>query len=244
MHHSAVGVNAADLAFEVSGLRVGMVCGLDATRPDLALSGRSCGWCQYEASDPVALSAGFVASSAGGVEVPVVAGAQCRGVGCAGAGGRRDTAAAGAGAVRGDAGGLGPPAAQPPAERAAGPEQGTAGPPVSGVHDGVAVGMDAGAGGGVERLGQYFSLGIHSGPGCEVASRFTATGGGPWARAPIRRTATIGMLATALPAIRRPPRAGACHAAASGPAPGPARTAGTRACGAPAPRSSSPGPTN
>jgi len=80
VHHSAVRVNAADLAFEVSGLRVGMVCGLDATRPDQVLSGRSCGWCQYEASDPVALSAGFVASSAGGVEVPVVAGAQCRGV--------------------------------------------------------------------------------------------------------------------------------------------------------------------
>ena len=64
MHHSAVRVNVADLAFEVSGLRAGMVWGLDATRPDLVSSGGSCGWCQYEASDPVALSSGFVASSA------------------------------------------------------------------------------------------------------------------------------------------------------------------------------------
>src|SRR5260370_1040057 len=51
-------------------------------------------------------------------------------------------------------GGLGTPAAQPPAERAAGGEPGAAGPPVPGVHDGVAVGVDAGAGGAVELLGR------------------------------------------------------------------------------------------
>ncbi len=154
MHHSAVRVSVADLAFEVSGVRAGRVRGLDATRPDLALNACGCGCCHDEASDPVALNAGFVASDPGAVEVPVVAAAQGRGGSRAGAGGRRDAAAARAGVVRGDAGGLGTPAAQPPAERAAGGEPGAAGPPVPGVHDGVAVGVDAGAGGAVELLGR------------------------------------------------------------------------------------------
>src|SRR5487761_1687947 len=127
---------------------------LGAALLDLALSVCGCDWCDYDASDPVALSAGFVASSAGAVEVRVVANAYGRGVGCAGAGGRCDAAAAGAGVVRGDAGGVEPPAAKPPAERAAGRGQGAAGAPVSGVRRGVAVVLDAGAGGGVECLGR------------------------------------------------------------------------------------------
>ena len=112
MHHSAVRVNVADLVFEVSGVRAGRVRGLGATRPELALSVCCCGCCHDEASDPVAVNAGFVASDPGAVEVPVAAVAQGRGAGRAGAGGRRDAAAARAGVVRVDAGGVGAPAAE------------------------------------------------------------------------------------------------------------------------------------
>ncbi|HTT49777.1 MAG TPA: hypothetical protein VMH35_00040, partial [Streptosporangiaceae bacterium] len=84
-----------------------------------------------------------------------------RGVGCVGAGGRRDAAAARGRAVRGDAGGLAAPAGGAAADRPADRRAGPAGAPVRGVHRGVAVAVDAGAGGAVGGLGR---VGAFDGP--------------------------------------------------------------------------------
>src|SRR5436853_4069918 len=81
--------------------------------------------------------------------------------GCFSAGGRRGAAAARARAVRRDAGGLAPPAGGTAADRAADRGPGPAGAPVRRVHRGLAVAVDAGADGGLGRLGR---VGAFDGP--------------------------------------------------------------------------------
>src|SRR5271166_663710 len=59
-----------------------------------------------------------------------------------------------------------------------------------------------------------FPAPTYSAQGHEVASRFTATGGGPWARAPTAGRRRPGSWPRHCPSSAGPPRAAACHAAA------------------------------
>jgi site-specific recombinase XerD len=120
---------------------------------DLVVRLLRCIWCQDVASDSVASDASFVASDActGGCYGWDT---KNRGLGGADAGRWRDAAAARARVVRGDAGGLAPAAGGAAAEQAADRGPGPPDPPVPGVHRGVAMAVDARAGGGVGCLGR------------------------------------------------------------------------------------------
>jgi len=60
MHHSAVRVNVAELAFVVSEVWPGRAHGPGGMWPDLAFNSTSCSRCHIEASDPDAPDDGMM----------------------------------------------------------------------------------------------------------------------------------------------------------------------------------------